>query len=113
MKNSFRVASLILLGSLAPGASANENPLKEKGADFLSTGMEACRQDIERFCENIEPGEGRLGACLHEHLKHLSKPCKRFAHHGGKGHELESLKEIDRNPVAAPAAPTSSGPKTE
>jgi hypothetical protein len=37
---------------------------------------EACEKDIERFCEGVQVGEGRIEACLAKHQKRLSKKCK-------------------------------------
>ena len=36
----------------------------------------ACRPDIRRFCSEVPPGEGRIKACMKEHLPELSEPCK-------------------------------------
>ena len=61
----------------------------------IPTGVKACERDIRRFCSEVKPGEGRVGSCLYGHLSELSKPCRRYAGHGGKGHELECLRDID------------------
>jgi Cysteine rich repeat len=34
-----------------------------------------CRPDIERLCPNVEPGEGRLKACLMKHKEQMSVGC--------------------------------------
>ena len=31
-----------------------------------------CASDIKKTCANIEPGNGRIAACVKEHLKDLS-----------------------------------------
>ena len=36
----------------------------------------ACAADIKKACANIEPGNGRIAACVKEHLKDLSDVCK-------------------------------------
>ncbi|KAF8068300.1 hypothetical protein HT031_001987 [Scenedesmus sp. PABB004] len=36
-----------------------------------------CRGDVERFCKDVEPGEGRVHACLRGHRKELSDGCRR------------------------------------
>jgi hypothetical protein len=36
----------------------------------------ACKPDIARFCSKVPPGEGRIKACMKEHLPELSEPCK-------------------------------------
>ena len=35
-----------------------------------------CASDIKKACANIEPGNGRVAACIKEHLKDLSDVCK-------------------------------------
>src|SRR5690349_13910340 len=61
-----------------------------------SKGLEACREDIGRWCKEVVPGGGRIGHCLHARFGELSISCLSFARHGGKGHEMESLMDIDR-----------------
>ena len=36
----------------------------------------ACRQDVEKLCPGVQPGEGRIAACLREKRKEISDPCK-------------------------------------
>ena len=35
-----------------------------------------CAADIKKVCANVEPGEGRIGACIKEHLKDFSDACQ-------------------------------------
>jgi len=37
---------------------------------------QACKPDIARFCSQVPPGQGRIKACMKEHLPELSEPCK-------------------------------------
>lgn len=34
-----------------------------------------CKADVERICPNIEPGGGRIKACLMEHKEQMSVGC--------------------------------------
>jgi hypothetical protein len=34
-----------------------------------------CVPDIEKLCPDIEPGNGRLRACLKEHIRDVSSAC--------------------------------------
>ena len=38
--------------------------------------LQACKPDIARFCSQVPPGEGRIKACMKEHLPELSEPCQ-------------------------------------
>ena len=35
-----------------------------------------CKQDVEAFCANVQPGAGRIYRCLHEHQDEISNTCK-------------------------------------
>lgn len=35
----------------------------------------ACRNDIDKFCAKVEPGEGRIAMCLADNSASLSKGC--------------------------------------
>jgi hypothetical protein len=56
------VAALTLWAS---GASAQARPARG-----------ACVADIKSQCSGVEPGQGRIAACVKEHLKDLSAPCQ-------------------------------------
>lgn len=36
---------------------------------------EQCREDIGSFCSYVEPGDGRVAACLYAHTTDLSQEC--------------------------------------
>jgi hypothetical protein len=38
--------------------------------------LQACKPDIAHFCSQVPPGQGRIKACMKEHLHELSEPCK-------------------------------------
>ena len=40
------------------------------------TVRQACRAEIEQHCAGVQPGEGRLRACVKEHFGEFSEPCK-------------------------------------
>jgi cysteine rich repeat protein len=61
-------AGAILLLS-ASGAMAQMQP----GARAV---LQACKPDIAHFCSQVPPGQGRIKACMKEHIHELSEPCK-------------------------------------
>lgn len=38
---------------------------------------EACREDVGKYCQNIEPGGGRIIACLRQNREKLQPACRR------------------------------------
>jgi hypothetical protein len=36
----------------------------------------ACAEDVKLHCAGVRAGEGRIRACIREHMKELSKPCR-------------------------------------
>jgi hypothetical protein len=67
-KRKILTAGIVLLLSTS-GAMAQMRP----GARAV---LQACKPDIARFCSQVQPGEGRIKACMKEHLPELSEPCK-------------------------------------
>lgn len=89
----------------APESRAKHEAYEDKARTVpggASKGVKACHADLDRWCKEVKPGEGRLGACLMAHAKELSQRCRRWAAHGGKEHMEESLvKDIDGAPPPA------------
>jgi Cysteine rich repeat len=63
------IISVAILLLSASGAMAQMRP----GARAV---LQACKPDIARFCSQVPPGQGRIKACMKEHLRELSEPCK-------------------------------------
>lgn len=37
---------------------------------------EACRADVDKFCKDVAPGDGRTHKCLRSHMKELTESCR-------------------------------------
>jgi len=48
----------------------------ERALTALTYLANECRDDLQKFCANIKPGEGRLMACMDKNDKQLSGRCK-------------------------------------
>jgi hypothetical protein len=42
-----------------------------------SSVRQACGPEIQQHCAGVQPGEGRLRACIEENFAAFSEPCKR------------------------------------
>ena len=75
---------------IKPGAGGIEKCLREHEGD-LSTAckerraamkkkveekQQACREDVQKFCKDVQPGRGGTGRCLREHESELSSECR-------------------------------------
>ena len=38
--------------------------------------VEACKADVEKLCPGVQPGEGRIAACLMDKRRQVSDGCK-------------------------------------
>ncbi|HWU44718.1 MAG TPA: cysteine rich repeat-containing protein [Bdellovibrio sp.] len=48
----------------------------EKMKKVMKEVHEACHDDYEKFCDNVEPGKGRIKKCMKEHKSDLSQTCQ-------------------------------------
>ena len=64
------IAGTVMFLLSAPGTMAQQ---MGPGARAV---LQACKPDIARFCSQVPPGQGRIKACMKEHLHELSEPCK-------------------------------------
>lgn len=46
----------------------------EKG--IVETFKEGCQADLQKYCKDVEPGDGRLLACLYAHSDKISARCE-------------------------------------
>ena len=74
MKSSTLLAS-ICLGAAAQFALADV-PSPASPPDALSEARAACATNIQTLCAGVQPGGGRILACLKEHQDKVSDRCK-------------------------------------
>jgi hypothetical protein len=82
---------------LSDGCKARTAEAKKKIGAF----KEACRADMEKFCKDIDQGEGRPIKCLKEHEKDLADACK--AKVAGHKESLRGWKTEKKESAASPA----------
>jgi hypothetical protein len=70
MKTLLLPLSCLTLFSLA--AQAQDAP----SAPQATPVREACAADFKKFCPDVQPGGGRMRACIAEHRDDLSQGCR-------------------------------------
>ncbi len=73
-----RAISVILLGILAMSQAplwAAEGPAEKFSGKIIDLVEQNCTQDLETYCLDVTPGEGRGVACLYAHSDKISTPC--------------------------------------
>ena len=67
MRNVLTVGTILLLSTGAAMAQMKPGAM---------AAARACKPDIAQFCSTAAPGGGRIKACMKEHMRELSEPCK-------------------------------------
>jgi hypothetical protein len=79
MMNSIRViaatGALLALLSITACVSAQENHGADDAVKHPTRFDQACNIDIEKFCSNVLPGDGRIASCLYAHTDVLDDAC--------------------------------------
>ena len=75
MKNSPLIFSLFLL-AMAQSALADQPP-PTPSPEAINEARAACATDIQTLCSGVQPGGGRIFACLKEHKDKVSDGCKK------------------------------------
>ena len=66
-----RYAVLVLAAlGLSATAALGANPASSGGP------RAACKADVEKLCAGVQPGNGRIAACLRENEAQVSPACK-------------------------------------
>jgi len=50
--------------------------LLPSGSAAVAQTGEPCASDIKTLCAGIQPGEGRIKACIKSHIAEVSDPCR-------------------------------------
>ena len=80
MKNYVLLAVAVVAMSLVLGlgvVSAEEHSNADKA-------NKPCAADIQKFCKDVKPGEGRIIECLKSHQSKLSQACSSMLAKGPK-----------------------------
>ena len=81
-------------------------PATAASITFASVREGPCKAEVDRFCERVKPGGGRVQACLKEHVGELSKLCIKGlrAYRNSMNMHLKMRRHARRDPLFSPAA---------
>lgn len=65
--------ALVSAAYLVAASAQTQVPPQMRGEAM--TLMQVCRGDYDRLCAGVQPGRGRVLACLHEHSHQVSAAC--------------------------------------
>jgi len=51
-------------------------PAQQPSRQAMADAQKACASDVKTLCPDVQPGGGRILACLKEHKESVSDPCK-------------------------------------
>lgn len=66
------VLAALLLAAASPAWAQATSDQRERARAVAK----ACRADAQKFCKGVEPGGGRLLACLQGHETEISASCR-------------------------------------
>ena len=65
--------------------SAQSPPSRGPSQQAVAEARAACATDIQNFCPGVQPGGGRILACLKQHKDQVSDGCKQAVMKATKG----------------------------
>ncbi len=83
MSRAMLPAGIVLAALLVAAASPAWAQATSDQRERARAVAKACRADAQKFCKGVEPGGGRLLACLQAHETELSANCRTMLK-GGK-----------------------------
>jgi hypothetical protein len=69
----------------APPSSTPPPPAQAPSQQAVADARAACATDIQNFCAGVQPGGGRIIACLKQHKDQVSDGCKQAVTKATKG----------------------------
>lgn len=96
-----RLFPLVCLGLCSVCARAADAPTAPVEGPNVRA---ACAADVKKFCSGVQPGKGRIRACITQHSDELSAGC-RGALQTGRAHRPPAKNPGGQGAPDQPAAP--------
>ncbi|NJL07852.1 MAG: hypothetical protein HC900_05985 [Methylacidiphilales bacterium] len=74
-KSNVLIAAGVAFAVFSHGAEAQSPELQARLAAAVSKIQAACRSDVDKYCSQVTPGEGRLILCMQAHEDKVSGAC--------------------------------------
>ena len=69
----------------SPAPSSPASPAQIPSQQAVAEARAACETDIQKLCSGVQPGGGRIFACLKQHKDQVSDGCKQAVVKATKG----------------------------
>ena len=67
------IAGMLLMAGASAGRA--QGPMEKFVGKTIDKVEQKCTQDLETYCQDVTPGQGRGIACLYAHEDKISTPC--------------------------------------
>ncbi|MFA6600009.1 MAG: cysteine rich repeat-containing protein [Candidatus Omnitrophota bacterium] len=87
MKKRITLATVLLvlvLSCLPVQAAEGQGPVEKFATKTAAKLVAGCQAELDKYCQNVTPGEGRLAACIYAHGDKLSQTCESALYESSK-----------------------------
>jgi hypothetical protein len=89
------IPAALLAMLCAPASLSAQTAVRDRVGSAIESIRGACAGDIDKFCGNVTPGEGRVLLCMQAHDDRLSFRCQ-FALYRASRHLGRALNRVER-----------------
>src|SRR5260370_27991466 len=100
----------IVCSAMAGPAALAEPPAQGLSQQAVAAARAACEADIQNLCAGVQPGGGKILACLKQHKDQVSDGCKQAVIKATMPANASPTNAAPTNAAPTNAAPTSTGP---
>lgn len=68
--------ALVAAACTAPAAAVAQSQMTPEMRAQAKMVVQACKADLKQYCKGVQPGGGRIVACLQTNQANLAPPCQ-------------------------------------